>query len=148
MHALWRGSSIFDIQGPSLGRGSLSTLGLSLALFNYKEVLKAAPISTVTVEEEDKILYILRLGNNIIIQGVYCLIISSSWYCWSSPEKTKECVKMIFLCWMFPEVMGLNYLLYCSFLLALSILPRTGSLGWQAIMKSISSSKAYRTCWR
>lgn len=53
-------SSISDIQGPSCGRGSLST-----ALFNHKEVLKAALGSTVVVEEEGKILYILRLAKVI-----------------------------------------------------------------------------------
>lgn len=53
---LWGGSGTFDIQGLSHGRGSLRT-----ALFNYREVLKAAPISTVVVEEEGKIPHILRL---------------------------------------------------------------------------------------
>lgn len=46
---LWGGSGTFDIQGLSHGRGSLRT-----ALLKYKEVLKAAPISTA-VEEEGKI---------------------------------------------------------------------------------------------
>lgn len=44
-------TSIFDIQGSSRVRGSLTT-----PLFNYKEVLKAAPISAVMVEEEGKAL--------------------------------------------------------------------------------------------
>lgn len=53
---LWGGSGTSDIQGLSHGRDSLRT-----ALFNYREVLKAAPISTVVVEEEGKIPHILRL---------------------------------------------------------------------------------------
>lgn len=47
-----KGSSISDIQEPSCGRGCLST-----ALFNYKEVLKAALVSAMVVVEEGKILY-------------------------------------------------------------------------------------------
>lgn len=66
-------TSIFDIQGSSRGRGSLTT-----ALFNYKEVQKAAPISTVMVEEEGKV---LMRATKVIPQGVYCLIISVLWYC-------------------------------------------------------------------
>ena len=62
---MWRWCSIFDIQGPFHRRGSPHTLELSPALFNYKEVLKAAPIGTVRVEKEGKILYRVRLAKVI-----------------------------------------------------------------------------------
>lgn len=92
---LWGGSGTFDIQGLSHGRGSLRT-----ALLKYKEVLKAAPISTAVVEEEGKIPHILRLVK--VITKVLLHYIRSA-ICWSSP---RECVEMTFLCSMFSEVMG------------------------------------------
>lgn len=62
---MWRWCSIFDIQEPFHGSGSLCTLELSPALFSYKEVLKAAPIGTVRVEKGGKILYRVRLAKVI-----------------------------------------------------------------------------------
>lgn len=53
-------TGIFDIQGSSRGRGSRTT-----ALFNYKAVLKAAPISTVMVEEEGKVLIRAGQGHHL-----------------------------------------------------------------------------------
>lgn len=51
---------------------------------------------------------------------------SSSWCYWLSPEKTRECVKMTFLCWMFPEVTWLN----CLFVLFISATIIHSSQNW------------------
>lgn len=53
--AVWRACSIFDIPGPSCGRGLLGTgLESSPAPFNWKDILEVVPISTGKVQWRGK----------------------------------------------------------------------------------------------